>query len=381
MNLSSRNVSQSAKDWATLALDPYHDLSVQLEGLPDEQVGRSYVRCHNMAQTISPAADGANISITFTGFHGPQDSMLHSVDTRNIAAYGPTTTLIDLAPIMVIEANSGFEPTPASIVTSPGSVFMRGLYGTCFDGALPSRLIGFAVEVHDVSASLIRKGTLTAVHCSGNSDHLDLIRYMHTPDIALYDPYFVEHADSPPMLPDSLTQLQSFPSLYTGAAQRGVYIVSRMNKPACPAVFASNVDGGWRDDALNRPFHSYALRYTSSSFLPGANVEDVGLYRTRKGPVLSGFQPFVINLSGLPEAGEYRITFRAYVEYFPEPSDLVALAIATPSPTYEPTVLTAYHDAAALLPVAVPVSMNAAGDWWRTVISVLRKVADRKSVV
>jgi hypothetical protein len=63
-------LGQSARDWVSLALDPYHDVSVAMEGLPDSEIGRSYVRCHNQAVTLAASADGDNFSVIFTGMHG-----------------------------------------------------------------------------------------------------------------------------------------------------------------------------------------------------------------------------------------------------------------------------------------------------------------------
>jgi hypothetical protein len=346
-------LGQSARDWVSLALDPYHDVSVAMEGLPDSEIGRSYVRCHNQAVTLAASADGDNFSVIFTGMHGNASSMGRCVLGTRI----DSTPAWDLAPVIVLRTGMGVDPSLTNISNGTATTIAR--FGTTLTGSVPSRLIALAVEIHDVSASLYKKGTLTGAHCAGAHEHADVARN-YGPALADMSQWFIEHCDTQPLLPASLTRLQSYPGVVTVPLARGAYAVARMSMPARPARFEGT--SYWH--------RGFQVREYGSNYMAGA--ADVPTLGSTWGPAPSGFLPFVLMGSGLPSVGEYRITLRTYVEYFPEPDDLTNLAISTPSPPYCPEALRLYHDALATLPGFVPVNSNAAGDWWRKVVAVVR---------
>jgi hypothetical protein len=78
--------------------------------------------------------------------------------------------------------------------------------------------------------------------------------------------------------------------------------------------------------------------------------------------------------TGLSPSTTLTVTFRAIVEYFPNPTDEL-LQIATPSAQYDPIVLQAYNEAIKAAPYAVPVNMNAGGKYFRMCMSAISKVA------
>jgi hypothetical protein len=319
--------------------------------------GRSYVRVHNSANTLSATADGDSMAIIFSGFHGPQTYVPATFITDDVSANNFITK-----PVVMLRAAAGNEPNLGNL--SGGLAQLIGARGTAFDGYVPSRLIGIAVEVHDVTAPLYRKGTITAVHASGNFSHQD-VQFRCNESQWLSD-----RCDSVPALPSTLAMMESFPRVYTGALSKGIYIQGRMSKAKHPAklngLFNTSHAFAWPEVSVTTPGSvPFAIR----------GGDTLALVNSNHGFVSSGFQPFAIRLSGLPAEGEYRVTVRTIVEYFPEADDPSSLGISTPSPPFCPAALEAYQQAVIQLPTAVPVSMNAAGDFWRMARAALFKVA------
>jgi len=82
-----------------------------------------------------------------------------------------------------------------------------------------------------------------------------------------------------------------------------------------------------------------------------------------------------VMMSGLSPTSTFRIKMKMYVERAPHFNDVTIAPLATPSAPYDATVLRLYSAALSQLPVAVPVSMNAFGDWFADVLSVIADVA------
>lgn len=344
---------KAAQDWLTVAIDPYHDTAVNLEGMPDSTLSRSYVRVHNQTWDVACTADSDNISVNFFGFHGAPTSMNQVTSNRNIAG-----TSFNLSPMTIIRSPTGVDPSVYN--TAVGTATVVGGGGTTLDGTKPSRLIAMAIEIHDVTPQLYKKGTISAAHLSGTVDHVETVRYIGT-DVS------IERCDEEAMRPSSLSQLQAYPTMLTGEASKGCYMIARLQHPRKPARFEGTANYG----------HSWSLveigsAGTQTRFYKGGATWDDYLSR---GVVHSGFQPMYIRLSGLPDVGQYRITMRCIVEYFPEPSDLVDLSISTLSPAYCSKAFELYHEVVSRMPTYVPVGNNASGDFWRMALRVLKFVA------
>lgn len=383
---------EEAKRWLTCALDPYHDTAVRLEGLPDHSVGNSYVRVHNTAVQITANADGDQVAVIFTGLHSCQlnSKVQPWYSVKNVATMA-------MRSIVVLRSSSVEEPNLTSYSTN-GSTKLSAV-GCAEDGNIPSRLIGLAVEIHDTTSKLYQKGTITATHVMGNSTHFDVIRSIRpcatTYPHPLEPQYFVERQDVPPMLPGTLSQMSQFPQVYTNQLSKGLYMVARLSKPKGPARFIGYDDINGADLAegyrkVRSCPHAFGVREVTgganiihlqrcaeAETVPGPEgaefLDQPSYLNNEPGMVYSGFQPFVIRLSGLPEQGEYRMTVRSLIEYFPEASNLSEVGIATPSPPVSTTALELYQRVMLAAPTAVPVGNNASGDYWRVIRSLIAR--------
>lgn len=83
-------------------------------------------------------------------------------------------------------------------------------------------------------------------------------------------------------------------------------------------------------------------------------------------------------LTGLGANSTFTVTLFITFEYSPDVSDSTNAALvplATPSPMYDGGALELYQRAFTQLPVAVPVSMNASGDYWAMAMNAVKSAA------
>jgi len=95
-------------------------------------------------------------------------------------------------------------------------------------------------------------------------------------------------------------------------------------------------------------------------------------------PNAQQFTPFDTTgayFTGLSNATILTIKVKIYVERAPTFSEANLAVLASPSAGYDVNALTLYARCVSELPVAVKVGDNASGDWWRSALSVLSKVA------
>jgi len=355
------HINPKAKEWATVCLDPYHDYAVGLEGLPDSQTGRSYVRVHNQAVNLAANADSDNISVHFTGFHTSHENMTWTT------SYNYNNGQSNFSAVNVLRSGSAHEPNYVNWLASNATMIAH--LPTALDGGVPSRLIGIGLEIHDVTAALYRKGTITSAHLQGTIEHQDVTRYYTDENADLH--FVAERQDVTQTDPASLSHLSSYPGVLTLPASKGLYIVGRLNSPRKPVRYEGF-------SPIPSP-HAWGLTSTDGTNNIKLNralkADDYTVINNIEGATHSGFDGFKIQLSGIPAEGQYRLTLRTIVEYFPDSSDLTALGISTPSPPYCPDVFQYYHDVVTRLPTAVPVGSNAGGDYWRAVVALAKKYA------
>jgi hypothetical protein len=79
--------------------------------------------------------------------------------------------------------------------------------------------------------------------------------------------------------------------------------------------------------------------------------------------------------TGLSQQTTLLVKLRVYVERAPSFKDYALAPLASPSAGYDINALQLYAQAINMLPCAVKVDENAAGDWFRAVVSVLKHAA------
>jgi hypothetical protein len=78
--------------------------------------------------------------------------------------------------------------------------------------------------------------------------------------------------------------------------------------------------------------------------------------------------------TGLSPQTTLQVNVKMLIEVAPGPGSAL-VTVAKPSPVYDPLALELYSRAINEMPVAVPASMNPAGEWWSGVLSTIGDVA------
>lgn len=360
--MSISGVSKDASDWLVQALDPFHDFQRSIEGMPDEEVGNSFVRMHVQYGVYSATAEGDRFRISFSGFHAPEAMELCTMTDFQTAA--PVGTIYNLYPINVLRSSSASNPCMPALVA--GTATNLGGFATIPGVAdIPSRLCAIGIEITDVTQELYKQGTISVGRSTGDFNKGEFWGYENGGAVDVHT-----SAATGPMIPISQSALAAHPSFIEWEAKKGCYTVGRLIKPQPPAYF-------YQSAGTAHVCHPICYQETSTTTVSQyitmhnntASAFDAG---TARGAAPSGFEPFTIFISGVDVNAQFRVVVRTLVEYFPTYLNGATLAGATMSPIYEPNAFRVYHDAARRLPSGVPVDMNGKGDYWRMVLKALR---------
>lgn len=356
-------ITKDGQDWLIATADPFHDFSRSIEGAPDETLSRSYVRVHNQTFTINAVAEDDNLELMFTGFHGYYKSASTYFTSNTTLVAAPT---VEAAPVMTFRSTSA--NTPTLTATYGGDATMLGLYGTIPDAtnaAVPSRLMAIGFEVRDVTPELYKKGTLSA--CMSSIDNSTPIATFATDAETFTVPFITSSA-----LPVSLSNIMMHTQSYQNELRRGCYAIPRLDfiaKPQrCTAAHGANVYNSicCVQESDGSTLYEYFTQGTNNTL----ETQDTNVRMFQ-----SGFAPIVLRMTGVAIQTSLRISLRTIVEYFPDTYNASTLPTATDSPIFDPHAIAAYHRIVRCVPFCVPVSENSAGDYFRKVLNVARKVA------
>jgi hypothetical protein len=242
------------------------------------------------------------------------------------------------------------------------------------------------IEVVDTTAPINRAGSISVCHVPGE---------MQTDtSLPLYwlqegEPYTGKfgHVAISPVLPTNLTLMSRIPNYVTWEASKGAYVVGRMLKPTPPRYFHCSMLGyeqtpfgiaaPWSHAVVseNWPASTSSAEYFAIPYGddPTSEYTSDWNWETKAGKGFdSGFQPFVIMLSGLAATSTFRVTLRTYVEYFPDITDEAVIGNALKASPYDPRALEMYQASSRNIPTAVPVGMNPNGEWWQICLRAMK---------
>lgn len=372
-------LSSTGSAWCAAALDPFHDYTQYVPGLPDGSTTSSYVRVYNQTLTVGATANGDVIRIQFDGLHhyptaaDVNQTVSHlvpttSVDfTANTSAFGPITVLRATAAQAGVNGNVGFYQQRT------GSATLLGYLNLSFDNQTPHRMIAMGMEVHDITPPLNQSGSIAIATIPGRVQKS--AKFL---EAKLNSGDFKELSFGNSVLtasmPTSRQLASTIPGYLEWESKKGCYIAATMIHPPEIRHFTSvqGVDGLVVPSQQSLGIVEEALFATGQATWTYLNVNplSVGAALNLSSPSFdSGFQPYQIWLSSLNSTSTFKIVLRTIVEFFPEVSDGATIANAVfPTPMDLPA-LTEYSKRRAVSPVAVPVSLNAKGDWWRMVLA------------
>ncbi len=398
--LETQNVvSQDGSDWVKMALDPFHDFNLKLAGLPDKSGGESVVRFFKQKVTIVrpsslAATDKWDCHIFTLPIFDPLSLCSRDVSSLNWvgdAGAGDINAAFGLLNIVsgpadgewfssTSGATGGFKATAALQQISPSlNLSRRSL----------ARVISCGFEVHNDTPSLYKGGSVTSYKCPQGDYDLQIFRSPSASDAATGYPFTCSGPWR--MLrrpPDNVNQAMQMPSSVTYEAAKGVYVVNDIDLERSTYAQPSNMPLilAGRDGNISNVLSTHKeLVTTYNSHQPavptdywGQSVQYIGMGP----PALVGDPCY--RLTGMHTSGSYfngltpetilTLELHVAIESLPI-NDQSELALASPAACYDPFALQLYDKTIRDLKAAVPVSMNAKGDWWKMVGNTLADFA------
>lgn len=364
------SILPSSKSWLTACLDPFHDYQYDLEGLPDERSAPSVIQLHNQTYELTaPTCAAANwdASIIYTGISNgiglaPNVEAAHALPDIHRYDHAGLSTGADFGALTIRATTSGADLYVGSPVLANSTAVCLGdvIYASadCF------RVIGVGIEVTNTTADIYKQGSVTVAMLPDNPGDIGTLKYVDT-NAAPWSTLDVQ-ADKLTEFPLLASQLRAIPGSNTWAAREGVYMIPRMTK--IPRNMGS-LSGSTRSFIFTETATGGARGWSHPT--PDGSHTDTTVIPYHSPTWVTGFTPMQAIFTGLSHETTLTINFRTIVEYFP-PVNSALLPLAHPSAVYDPAVFELYSRICARAPYAVPVNQNAAGDYFRKLLSVMK---------
>jgi hypothetical protein len=367
--VAANKLTPDGADWLKLRLDPFHDQRHQVAGYPDADSFDTVVSSFNYELNVSePAGLGANwdahiFTLPFDRTVLYNGNIVDGQFTQTAENYS-----IGLVTVAKDAAGGPLFPTAVPVASANFSMASVATFGDIEAGA--SRIIGMAIEIIDTSAELYKQGALTAYRMPAVRTSPAQLGYLNTAGTMQSQGQFTILQAPPSTVAEAIL----YRSSVQWEARDGAYLVVGQ-------------------EGVNNPF-TYATRdglvVTKDAFLSGTDLvlasDLIAVTALQAPPIMTAsYQAAIwknlnvtqsgIILSGLHTNATFKIRVRVYVERAPQRGDSTLIPLATPSAPFDYKAMQLYCKLVSELPVAVPVSFNAKGDWWRIILRTVAKVA------
>jgi hypothetical protein len=410
-HLQSCGASAGGAQWVKTAVDPFHDIDLDVIGMPDSTSGRSvvYAVTENLTITRPTGITGdtawdCHVAFTPTIAKADLYPFPAHVDSGDIVpgscAWGvqmPAITPAENQHLMrkseFLTANSvaAGQPTffeaPSGSAAAPTSSY-GGLGMSRFldnDGSSIIRVTGCAFEVHNTTEDVYKSGSVTAYKIARESDKCN---------------FSVTNADAANPARNTATS-DTLAATITNAPPTTAAVAKLYNghtwdaKDGClvPGVLdAGESDGEKMLPRLHlvKTSHAGANKYWAPTFLDGQKAYMRGVTPksttgTTNGAYLESFDnqapPTVVPemmtsgayFTGLSAQTKLTLTLRVFVEVFPSASNAL-VPLAHPSNPYDAKALQCYQEIMSHMRSGYRVDDNAFGDFFRKAIAVARTI-------
>jgi hypothetical protein len=436
-------LSESGRNWATLALDPFHDFDIKVCGLPDADTSRVVIESFTeSAQISAPTGTTGNwdahvfsmpigttincslgtdynadvfaaINYTVYGTNsyqivGREPSHVYAVGRSGGAGTGTSNYTMGLLNIDTFTTSGGqLAPTNSFSNFTGGTHVVLGNPPVTFG---KRRLIAAGFEIHDTTAQLYKQGTLTSYRIPQAWTRENAIGIQSTATQAAYGIYngtgyalgnyaYLGQLGLVPyrtcdLPPATIARAMTYPGSRQWEVKDGAYValsqdVGRNFLSFNESGYMSFTDGDYvptsvASDIQQTPNGSYNAFFTNSSIIQ-TTTDTSGTISRNLWEIVPPqdimrlpYHTSGCMLTGLNVNSTFTVTLRTFWEISPDLGDLngsVLVPLTEPSPEYDPIALELYQRAVATLPVAVPVGMNAEGDWGDWVLRALSAAA------
>lgn len=350
-----KKLTQDGADWLRLSLDPFHDYARNFEGFPDLVSSKSKVQLKTSTISVSsPDGNPYSARVWTTPIYSEADFLVDRATGHNGAIDVNSGTSFGQYGLVVTEAwNGTSDPNSDSTGATLKRTGVAGKTSHC-----SGRLIALGIEVHNTTSPLYRSGLVTCSRYPGERE-CSTMGVGNTTSAIPYSNSSV-HCDLLPPTTSSTALL--VPGATQWEAEKGAYMVAHLASETLPVISKEHFFRAFKTD---HP-HTTITCCTNSSL----ELTSGFLYPMNNDGFHSFDLPYMI-FEGLSAETSLTVTVRAYTEYFPTHMDADFMPFATPSPRTDMMALKLYGATAPNLPMAVPVNMNAAGDYFKMVMRAL----------
>jgi len=350
-------MTERGKNWLIAAMDPFHDLTLDVTGYPDAPSGSSIVQIIKQTTQISSASGVAYDCLIHS------DNFMSNIICNNlpltgniVTPSGAPTTAAFCGGVQAIIGNVGTNlsnvPLPQNVNTGflaanlqiPNSFARRRF-----------RIIGFGYEVHNITAELNKQGAVTVFEQQQSRDPFTTF----VTNAAGSSISGVISANYVQLPPSSVANALLLQGSKTWDASAGAYVVATMNDIVNPPRMAEVV----APMAITTVDSAYPNNVAQTVWMPN-NTQNSGVFFSPPMNVCTPYNSKGMYFSNLSSTTVLQLNANWIIERFPSEIDGDLTVLATPSCEYDPIALEAYARMCRILPVGVPVSENGFGDWF-----------------
>lgn len=368
--VADRKITVDGKEWLTAALDPFHDYNHQIAGYPDADVSQTTVSCYQYEIPVKNPGVGAADTWDCHIFSTPQMFPTTNPAYTQTADWSKFTEPVapvsyPTGPLSIVCATSGTALGWPLVAPANFSASCLPAPGTEDLTSGVSRVIAMGFEVHNTTAEIYKQGSVTTYRMpQAKSQNTSLFSNSGATSYGVVKGYRFAYP------PSTVAQANLLKGTRTWEAKDGVYATCFQSTVQNPLLKMANEHGLF--DPTSDPGQAATVSGTPLyAGLPSSNP-------TTYVPSANQFMPYDTTgaiFTGLSSQTTLTVKLRVYVERAPTWNEPSLAVLASPSAGYDVLALELYAQAVNMLPAAVKVNENAAGDWWKAVLRVIKHVA------
>lgn len=370
--LTKKNkLTRGGEDWLRLALDPFHDFNRTIAGYPDTDGSQTLVSCYQYQYDLTVPA---NVNGNWDA-HIFTLPVLESLNYNNAAAgvefndytLDAAASQAPVGPLVIRAGAAGSALQPQqNMPANTTHACLPALNSEDLQKGI-TRILGMGFEVTNTTADMYKQGAVTVYR---------MPQYRSVPAaVALERPAHRGVVSSIRLrdAPSTIAQINLLKGTRTWSASEGCYVtaafsdVSNPLLPPNPNMIVVDREGS-HEIASTALISPYTVQGAANA-PPTPSLLVVNATQTAPMDTSGAY------FTGLSNSTTLTVKLKVYIERAPTHTEADLAVLATPSAGLDTRALEIYSRAITQLPVGVTVAENGIGDWFRTVMSVVRKVA------
>ena len=361
--IQAHQLTKDGADWLTLRLDPYHDFNRPISGYPDADAYDTIVSVQNYETNISAPAAATWDAHIFTMPFTTGTFNNGTIDAIGDFVQGADSYNLGIVNVATDVAGGPLFPTANPVASATFTCAPVDNFAGVESGI--SRIIGLGIEVIDTTAVLNKQGALTAYKMPVTIDQKAQMGVLNAAGTIQWQGQFT----TMPTPPSTVAEAVLFRTSVQWEAKDGCYMTVGQQGVNNPLTRETKQGVRLGDGAAGQ---ALSTNIVSSTVAQAAPIITAG-YPQSTLKLVNMTQSGVF-LKGLAAEATFKIRVRVYVERAPDRTDTDLIPLATPSAPYDMQALALYSQLVTELPLAVPVSFNAKGDWWRIIVNALKSI-------